>query len=68
MQAIPGDANGDWVVDPGDIVYLLNYLFRGGGAPVPLEAGDCNGDGEVGPGDVVYLLNYLFRDGPPPTF
>jgi rhodanese-related sulfurtransferase len=68
LQAIPGDANGDWNVDPGDVVYLLNYLFRNGGAPVPLEAGDCNGDGEVGPGDVVYLLNYLFRDGPPPLF
>jgi hypothetical protein len=28
-----GDANCDGVVDPGDIVYLLNYLFRGWPAP-----------------------------------
>ena len=66
LQTIPGDANGDWTVGAGDVVYLLNYLFRGGAPPVPLEAGDCNGDGAVGAGDVVYLLNYLFRGGPPP--
>jgi hypothetical protein len=66
LQVIRGDANGDWSIDPGDVIYLLNYLFRDGPAPNPLEAGDCNSDGTVGPGDVVYLLNYLFRNGPPP--
>jgi hypothetical protein len=61
-----GDANGDGVVSPGDVVYLINYLFRDGPPPIPFVAGDANGDGDVGPGDIVYLLNYLFRDGPPP--
>ncbi len=61
-----GDANGDGIIGPGDVVYLINYLFRNGPAPDPLERGDCNCDGEVGPGDVVYLINYLFRCGPPP--
>jgi hypothetical protein len=61
-----GDANGDGEVTPGDVVYLINYLFRGGAAPDPLEAGDVNSDGAVEPSDVVYLINYLFRGGPPP--
>jgi hypothetical protein len=64
---IPGDANGDGAVDPADVVYLINYLFRSGSPPDPLEAGDANCDGVVDPADVVYLLNYLFRDGPAPS-
>jgi hypothetical protein len=63
---VAGDANGDGVIDPGDVVYLINYLFRDGPIPEPVQAGDANSDGEVEPGDVVYLLNYLFRNGPPP--
>jgi hypothetical protein len=63
---VPGDANGDGELGPGDVVYLINYLFRDGFPPDPMEAGDCNGDGSVEPGDVVYMINYLFRDGPPP--
>jgi hypothetical protein len=65
-EPIRGDANGDWVVDPSDVVYLINYLFKNGPAPDPLWTGDCNGDELVDPADVVYLINYLFRNGPPP--
>ena len=61
-----GDANGDGVLDLGDVVYLVNYLYKDGPAPTPLDAGDANGDGEVDLGDVVYLINYLFKDGPAP--
>jgi hypothetical protein len=61
-----GDANGDGVIDPADVVFLINYLFRNGPDPDPYEVGDCNGDGVVDPADVVYLINYLFRNGPPP--
>jgi PKD repeat protein len=64
--SLVGDANGNDAIEPGDVVYLLNYLFRDGAAPVPYEAGDCNYDGVVDPADVVYLINYLFRNGPPP--
>ena len=33
---LSGDANGDGVVDPADIFYVVNYLFIGG--PAPLSA------------------------------
>jgi hypothetical protein len=62
----PGDANADGGVDLGDAVYILNYLFKGGPAPGPLQAGDANSDGLVGVGDAIFLLNYLFKGGPPP--
>jgi hypothetical protein len=63
-----GDVNNDGVIDLGDIVYLINYLFKGGPAPIQeLCVGDCNHDDVVDLGDVVYLINYLFRGGPAPS-
>ncbi len=61
-----GDTNADGIIDVADVVYLLNYLFKGGPAPVPLWTADTNGDDLVEVADVVYLLNYLFKGGPPP--
>ena len=61
-----GDANRDGLVDLGDVVFLVNYLYRNGPAPEPGSAGDVNCDGTVDLGDVVYLTNYLFRGGTPP--
>ena len=62
-----GNPNGDGVINSGDIVYLLNYLFVGGPPPWPaLCIGDVGGDGEVNSADIVYLINYLFIGGPVP--
>jgi hypothetical protein len=61
-----GDVNADGTIGAGDIVCLINYLFRSAGDPCPLEAGDANCDGGITGGDVVYLITYLFRQGPPP--
>lgn len=61
-----GDASGDGLIDLGDMVYLVNYLYRDGPAPEPSRAGDASCDGMVDLGDVIYLANYLFKGGPPP--
>jgi hypothetical protein len=61
-----GDANGDGVIDLGDVVYLITYLYKSGPAPSPLLAGDANCSGAVELGDVVYLITYLYKGGPPP--
>jgi hypothetical protein len=63
---IQGDVNGDGVVDLGDVVYLITYLYKSGPAPDPLEAGDANCSGLVELGDIVYLISYLYKSGPPP--
>ena len=63
---IRGDVNTDGVIELGDVVYLINYLFKGGPPPDPLWTGDVNCDGVIDIGDVVYLINYLFKGGPPP--
>ena len=62
-----GDVNSDCTVNVGDVVYLINYLFKGDQSPDPLRAGDVNCDCLVNISDVVYLINYLFRSGPPPV-
>lgn len=61
-----GDANGDGVTSVGDIVYNVNYLYKNGDPPEPIEAGDANCDGIVNVGDVVFLVSYLYKDGPLP--
>ena len=61
-----GDANRDELIDLGDVVHLINYLYKYGTEPLPEEAVDCKRDEIVDQGDVVYLKNYLYRYGPPP--
>ncbi|MFH2049553.1 MAG: SdrD B-like domain-containing protein, partial [bacterium] len=63
-----GNANGD----PGDnvlvddLVYLVNYIFKSGVAPICLEEGDVTGDGSILVNDLVLLVNYIFKSGPAP--
>lgn len=66
LLLIRGDANSDGKISVSDVVYLINYLFKGGPAPVPIESADANCDGKPSVSDVVYLINYLFKGGPAP--
>lgn len=61
-----GDANGDGIINLGDAIFLLNYLFNSGSAPSPPQAGDANCDDSIDISDVIYILNYLFKGGDPP--
>jgi len=61
-----GDANGDGFINTGDPVYLINYVFKSGAAPISEYNGDANGDGNVNVADAVYLINHIFKAGPPP--
>jgi hypothetical protein len=61
-----GDCNGDGIVNVGDVLYLINYLYKNGSIPLPSWTGDVNCDREINLGDAVYLINYLFKNGPPP--
>ncbi len=63
---MPGDINRDRIVDIGDVIYLINYLFISGASPDIFESGDVNGDELIDIGDVVYLINYLFIGGSSP--
>jgi hypothetical protein len=63
-----GDANGNSSVNALDITFLINYLYKGGGAaPNPLWKGDANGNGIINALDITYLINYLFKGGAEPV-
>jgi hypothetical protein len=68
IPQICGDVQNDGVVNVGDVVYLVTYLYKGGPEPVcPSDRGDVNNDGVINVGDVVYLVTYLYKGGPAPS-
>jgi plastocyanin len=62
--AIPEDGS----VLVNDIVWLVNFLFKGGTAPACLDEGDCAAplDGNILVNDIVWLVNFLFKGGTTP--
>lgn len=63
---LPGDADGNGIVNISDVVFLVDYIFGGGPAPDPVEAGDADCNGIVNISDAVYLVEYIFGGGPAP--
>lgn len=67
LAVVRGDANNTGEINISDIVYLGNYIYSGGPAPVPnVLCGDANGTGSVNIADLAYLIAYVFNSGPPP--
>ncbi len=58
-----GDVNCDGKINIFDITYLIAYLYKGGPAPVSIEAADVNNDGAVNIFDITYLIAYLYKGG-----
>lgn len=62
------DNSPDDVVDISDLVYLIDFMFIGGPAPVCL--GEANLDGDpldvIDISDLVYLVDYMFLGSTPP--
>jgi len=63
---VNGDADCDGSLNVADAIYIINYVFKGGPAPLPYAAADANCDGVVGVADAVCIVNYIFKGGPPP--
>jgi len=62
---VHGDDNCDGKITVSDVVYEINYLFKGGPPSCPPEVGDVNCDNKHTVSDMVYKINYLFKGGPP---
>lgn len=61
-----GDANDNGVINALDVTFLINYLYKHGAPPYPIEAGDANCNGVVNALDVTALINFLYKHGPAP--
>jgi len=57
------------LLDIGDVVFLVNYILKGGPAPDPICMGDLAlpHDDMVDMSDLIYLVQYLYYAGPPPV-
>jgi hypothetical protein len=70
IPPVRGDVNYDWaeLIDISDLLYLIDYMFRGGPLPACHEEADINADGAelIDIADLVYLIDYMFRGGPAP--
>jgi hypothetical protein len=64
---LTGDVNVNGVRTSADVIYMVNYVFKGGPPPLPVAgAGDVNCDGSVTSADIIYLVNHVFKSGPAP--
>jgi len=65
-KPVCGDANGNGVVNMGDVNYIMRYIAGGGPAPQPLYIADVNSDGVIDVDDAVRLKDYVQGIGPEP--
>ena len=66
LECTCGDVNADGNVGLVDIVYMINWMFKGGSDFCPPPMGDVDLNRGVGLSDIVYLINYLFQGGADP--
>ena len=68
-DCIPGDADGNGIINIADVVYLISFIFLPG-SPPPTPYATCSGDADcncmVNISDVVYLINFIFVPGSAP--
>jgi hypothetical protein len=65
-SSVCGDCNSSGSVSVSDVVFLLNYIFAGGPAPMPASVGDVNCSSGISISDAVYLIRYIFSGGAAP--
>jgi hypothetical protein len=64
---ICGDADNDGIVNLLDIVYLIDWKYKSGPAPVFEESCDVNSDSTVDILDIIYMIDFKFKGGPAPV-
>lgn len=58
-----GDLDKSGQVSSADIIFLVNYLFKGGVPPLSLALADVNRNCRSSVSDAVTIVNYVFRNG-----
>ena len=61
-----GDVDSSGGINILDVVYIIDYLYRGGPLPADTLAADVDNSGGMNILDVTYLINYLYKGGPVP--
>ena len=67
LVTMTGDVNTDANHTSADIIYLVNFVFKGGPAPLPCPAaGDVDCSLSVTSADIIYMVNFVFKGGVAP--
>ncbi len=67
LVTLRGDLNKDKSRNLTDIIFLVNYVFKGGTAPNPVALGNVNcSTGAPNLTDIIYMVNYVFKGGTAP--
>ena len=56
VSSIPGDANGDGIVDANDIVEIANYIMGKASKSFIFSAADVTEDGKVDIADIIKIV------------
>ena len=59
-----GDVSHDGIVNIIDVVYIINYKYKGGPPPEPLSIANVNSDGDINILDIVCIINFKYKGGP----
>jgi hypothetical protein len=65
---LPGDADGNLVLNVSDAVFLISYIFGSGRPPDPYISGDGDCNHVVNVSDVLVIIAHVFGGQPPPAF
>ena len=65
-EFIRGDADANGVIEITDGIFVLNFLFQGGVAPLCDDAPDADDNGAIEITDPIYTFDFLFLGGLPP--
>jgi hypothetical protein len=64
---VAGDVDEDQSVSSTDVIYMVNCIFKGGPAPVPMpECGDTDCNTTLTSADILHLVGFVFRSGDAP--
>lgn len=63
------DYNGDGVVNVGDALYLIDFIYKNGSAPAGGEGrADANCDGNIDASDVIFAIKYILTQSGEPCY
>lgn len=63
IPIIPGDANGDGIVDVLDVTTIVAYIMGQNPEPFVFGGADVNGDGEINVLDIILTVNIILDAG-----
>ncbi len=72
LETLRGDPNRDSKQNLADIIFLVNFVFKGGPEPFPYSLGNINcdftssGDDIINIADIIAMVNFVFKGGKAP--